>query len=586
MTKVIFVVVTMFHAGMLFAPELNAQEPAVVISARSADRLWNIVESAASWWALDKSEEEQALVVQDLAYRAVPYFTNFDRYAPAGVVVWITPEGMPDVLAFLPIQDTTRMLASLEPVIGRAQGKGKVKSITVKGVPLFFKTRGRWTFLATSPNRLKTAPDDPSALLGGLPTRFDVAAHLNVQAIPKALRDQLLEALSGTKIQDGNLEGTPDGKAEPLDDLFVTSENLEDEPSEGPALQTATALQYRGMSKLIAEAEHYVVGLSVDDDNQEFRLDNAYKPSKGTPTRELVDGWQRRRKTRYAGFYRPEAGLQAHVNMSLPAQTVRRWLEDIDEFIPQLAQAREEDPSREGAGLPEPELMLSVLKEFIKHGDLDIAVSLSTEGTPNLLIAAKIADPKNVASVIRMAEVGIAAKSESSVGNRKETVAGVPMTVWTVELPRDEGTQGIRAALGSAIEVAIGLAEDNAYLAIGPSGVLNELARAISKSHVPAHKSSFPAEFVIDGKKLVGGIESSKFGAFGEFLSLFNHLDVPSHIRWAAIPINGGGVHRTQVSSGAFFALSRGFAELGEDAQLNESASTFDDSSVDAPGTP
>lgn len=160
---------------------------------------------------------------------------------------------------------------------------------------------------------------------------------------------------------------------------------------------------------------------------------------------------------------------------------------------------------------------------------------------------------------------------------RKETVAGVPLSVWSLPIPDVPDAAPLKNVLGPNLELAAGVAQDNAYIAIGPPGVLKQLESSLNQSTTPTVRSPLPGMLLVDMKKLVGNLNVADIPGAGEWAAQIATVKAPMQIRFSTVPSNNAGIFRVQIGAGAFFALAPRAASSQGQPPFDDASEAFDE---------
>ena len=91
------------------------------------------------------------------------------------------------MFAFLPVTDLAKMLAALEPMIGKAHAMPATAcwKSTPTGQTIYLKEKeGGWVFIAREPRRPGRRAGRSDGMLKGLQEQYDLAVRVSVANIP------------------------------------------------------------------------------------------------------------------------------------------------------------------------------------------------------------------------------------------------------------------------------------------------------------------------------------------------------------------------------------------------------------------
>ncbi len=454
-------------------PSLNrgSDEPFVVVSVAGVDKLLG-----------DVSYLTESAGAGDVGRMAVlmagPYTVGIDRAKPWGVLVF--PEGVDfRALAFVPVTDLDRVLATFREQIGAPEdvGEGVLKLATPE--PSFVKESGGYAFIAQKAEDFKSLPMNPADLLGGLDKKYTLAARVNLKAFPAELKEIAISEMRAS--MERELEGG-------AGDLG---------PDEAEVVRTMAKRSVDQMEQLFNESEHLTIGLAVDGTARNFHLDVNFTAQAGTKLARQMNMLSDT-KSGFAGFLLDDAA----VNMNLSGKLMP---EDIEQFSSLLkagrARAMEEldkdaelsDADRavakEAAGT-----VLDLLQKTVESGKLDggAAVLLGEEQL-TMVAGGHVAGAKDLEATFRKL-VDVAREKDPNfdkveVKFNAEKHGDVTFHVLTGPVDEPEAAR----VLGEKADIVLGLGTDSLYVAIGNKGI-ETLKQVIDKSAADAGKSVPPMQ--------------------------------------------------------------------------------------------
>ncbi|MCA9127198.1 MAG: hypothetical protein KDB22_08930, partial [Planctomycetales bacterium] len=123
------------------------------------------------------------------------YTQGLDKSKPIGVFVTLDGQ-MPSALICLPVASRQEFFKGLEGMGIEPDDLGDgVYEVTTPGQTLFAKDANGWLYVAQSEQELLRVPADPAAGLGNLPSRYNVATRIDVQALPPELKAMATEQM-------------------------------------------------------------------------------------------------------------------------------------------------------------------------------------------------------------------------------------------------------------------------------------------------------------------------------------------------------------------------------------------------------
>lgn len=217
-------------------------------------------------------------------------------------------------VAFVPVSDLKVLLEVHKDQIGTPKDVGNgILEIGAQGRTAFIKEQTGWAFVAESKEHLASLPQDPAALLGDLPKKYNVAGKVLIQNIPEELRRMAIDQL---KVGVERFLDSPAAQG---------NVNPED-------ARKAVQAQLASIEKLIADAEELTVGLGVNAETKATYIDFSFTAREGTSLAKEM-AMQVDAKSQFAGFLLPEAS----VTFNLVQKTSK---DEIDQILPALKMYR------------------------------------------------------------------------------------------------------------------------------------------------------------------------------------------------------------------------------------------------------
>ncbi|MCA9106891.1 MAG: hypothetical protein KDA83_15825 [Planctomycetales bacterium] len=186
-----------------------------------------------------------------LQIMAGQYLAPMDRERPAGVYMSLDT-GMPVPAAFLPVADFDGFVSMIADQVGvDPEIDGDMTIIAMNGgEDLYLIQQGDWTYASNQPDALSNLPNDPMDLIEGLED-YDIAVRVFGQNVPGPMKAMAIDAMRGG-FEDA-LRNLPPEQAEMQRE--IQGRNLEN------------------LANLITELDELTVGLAIDQEAGELRLD-------------------------------------------------------------------------------------------------------------------------------------------------------------------------------------------------------------------------------------------------------------------------------------------------------------------------
>jgi hypothetical protein len=242
---------------------------------------------------------------------------GIDKERPIGMYV-VPQSGEFHGIAFIPLEPNglQTILKVHKEQLGEPKdvGGGILEIGNTKTV--FVKEQGGWAFVAEGKEYLTGLPQDPVALLGDLPKKFNVAGKLMVQNIPDELRRMAVDEM---KL----------GMERFLDSPAARQGNIDRDQA-----RQLTKVYLDKIEKLINESDELSLGLGVDEQAKRALFEIGFSAKDATSLAKSM-ALQADAKTNFAGFALPEASVTfSMVSKATP--------EDIAQVGPTLKAAREQ----------------------------------------------------------------------------------------------------------------------------------------------------------------------------------------------------------------------------------------------------
>lgn len=447
--------------------QAQAPKPMAVVSLASIDQLLRDVDYIGR-----AVGQPQARGMAELV--GGQFLEGIDRTRPIGVVLTMK-EGSnePDFLAFVPVTDFDAVIAKIEQTTSaEAEDAGNgVKKVTLDR-ELFFKEASGWGMVANKLAALTDAPKDPVAILGGLNQKYTLSVRVNVQSIPKSLRDQVVE-----QIKQGYEQSLQQGDVEVL-------------------AQQVGQMNINSIVKSITETDEVQFGWSIDSAGKRALIDFGMTALAGTSMAKQMAALMNAKST-FTGFLMDDAAVTANTSSQLDAESITQTTAMLKGFREKLLEQLDEDLDdmklRSGIKEVVGELFDAV-QQTVEAGQADFGGSLVLK--PNALSFAGgslVADGNKVDAAFRkLVEVAKNQPDFPEVKLNAGEHAGIKFHTIRAPVEDDEAQK----VLGQTVEVVVGTGGKAAYLAFGKDG-MSILKQAIDKSAAGGSRAVLPAQLTI-----------------------------------------------------------------------------------------
>lgn len=463
-------------AALLLAPAAvaPAQElkPLAVVSIAPVDKLLGDVDYLTKAGGAADAGRLVTLI-------AGPYIDGVDRTKPAGAYVRLDGE-MPVAVAFVPVKDLTKILATLKDQVGEPKDVGDGVQ-QLGDAEVFVKLDGAYAFVAQDAAHLTGLPKDPAALLGGLDKTYSIAAKFNVQNVPQMYKDQMVEEMKK------GFESAP-----VPDDADPAQKELQDKVSRNALDQ---------MIRLVNESNEVTLGWAVDPTSKSTYIDVLYTALPGTKLAKQMASLKDA-TTNFAGFLDPEAAFTAlSTSTTADKEEIGQALALIDGFHAQILKELEKedlDDDEYEAAEKLIDTLVEVLSATVEKGKFDGgAIALADEGELTFAFGGHVVDAPKLEQAL---------KDAIAFGKEKK-----PEEFEDIEIKFDSGKHGgirfhsfafpvedeeAQQVFGDTMDVIIGVGDTSVYVAAG-SDAEGTLKKVIDKSAAAVGKPVLPGQATI-----------------------------------------------------------------------------------------
>lgn len=395
---------------------------------------------------------------------------GLDKSKPWGAVVQTDGFQFTPVVC-LPVTDLDSLL-ELVSVFGMATsdvGDG-VTEIEIPNQSVYVKQEGDWAFLAQTPEMLATTPADPGKMFVEMTGDYDVAARVMVQNVPEMYRSIAVEQLragaeQGLQQQDGE-----------------TDEAFE-------ARRKVTEAQVEQIAQFINELDELALGFNSDPEQGGVILDFVYGGLPDTQVAKAIQAYTNT-QTKFAGCMKDGAAMQMNICVTSPPELVAEYRDQmqgqIDSMRQQIANAIDQE-----ADLPNEEArdtvkeaandLMDVFEATAMTGQFDMAGHMDIrEGSMSAVAGGFTKDTGKIESALKKLAALVEDDPEfPGVNWNAESHAGASIHTMSIPVPADEDEA--RQLFGDALDIAVALGDDVAFVA-GGLNCVSEIKAAMDGS--------------------------------------------------------------------------------------------------------
>ena len=409
---------------------------------------------------------------------------GLDKARPWGAVVQINGDQLGGY-AFLPVTDLEKLLKVAQPHVGKAKDLGDgVFQIDTKRKPVYVQQKGDWAFVCDKPEGLAHTPEDPSRLLGGLNTRYDLAMRINAANVPEKHRKKAIARMreEGEK----NLHAMP-GETE---EEFAVRKRLSEKI-------------FRSIVEAINDLDKITIGVSLDHEAKKAWLDVSATMLEGSRSAQRLADLDQT-KTDFGGFRFPGAALSANVagNFGCDTEDLNAVFKVIRERAAREIDAKELSEEETTAGKELVAGMLDVAQADIAGGRVDAGMALVLKpGAVTLMAGRHVADAKKLDDTLGKLVEAVRAKKPKFVAKVLKTDVAEFMDVHfhrvSIDIPQDaKDREKVVEQIGETLEVVVGIGEHSVYVAMGRDP-MKALKRVIKRSEAMRDRNVPPVAISI-----------------------------------------------------------------------------------------
>lgn len=449
--------------------------------------------------------------------------------------------------AFVPVSDLKKLLASLEPAIGKPEELGGgVYEFETEDRVLYLKQAGDWAYLSMDRDALNNVPEKPLEALGGLQKDYDLGVRVTVKNVPPIFRQMMLAPLEMAGQQG--------------------LEKREDETDEQHELRTKVFRQsMQQLGTMLDELDTLVLGLKIDEKARIGALEYAMTAIEGTNLSKQMKQAEEL-KTGYSGFFMPDAALTlvtvAEIGEAEIEQAKTSLATAKVNALKELEEQKLSDEERELAKKLVSELM-DVFQKTVEGGKLDVAAAAKV--SPESLTAAaggRVVEPERIEEALKAMAKQLAEddpKHADAIKLNAEEFQGVRFHTVAVPLEELEEAEPLKKLVGDSLNIVFGVGKESLYLAAGRDAA-DTLKQAIEKSKAEPAKAVPPMQLklsLLPIVKTVGSVaEDEQVQSVAEMLTqMLAGADAKDGITVTATTIPNGAKTRVELEEGVLKLL-------------------------------
>jgi hypothetical protein len=468
------------------------------------------------------------------------YLSGIDLKRPMGAYVTLSAAGEPQVVGFIPVTKLDTVLKNFEGQIGKpADGGNGLKQFDLpNGDAVYLKEVKGWAFVSNGKEAFDSLPADPIALLGKLPSMYDIAIRANVHDIPQELRQTAVDAIQGGFEQGLERDGGNAADRE-LQERFGR-------------------MSIKQFTQMIEELNEVTIGWGVDKTLKATYVDFTMTAVEGTAMARQMANLKDATSV-FAGFLLPESSVNLNGTTQMSKDEIDQNTALLDLVKERAAKEIDNDAgldaNQRGAAKDLLGQFFGVLTDTVKGGKIDYGAALVLdERKLNFAGGILVADGKKLETAF--AKLVELAKNEPDFPEVKLNAGkhgNVNLHTIAVDLP-DEADEDARELFGGdKVQITLGTAPKALYVAFGKDGEA-VLKKAIDASVPKASQQVPPSQLNFYLKPIVkfaASMDKSENPQLQAVAEAFDNAETGSdEVNVVTKPIPGGAIGRLQVSEG------------------------------------
>ncbi len=483
-----------------------------------------------------------------------------DKAKPWGICVQADGEELTGC-AFVPAPDLAQLAETVAPFVGKAESiGGGVYRLRGESNPVYVKQQDDWAFFTYSTDALDSLPEDPVAALDGLNTQYDAAFRLYANNIPFKHRDEIAAWLKST--------------IEP----YARQQSCEPDWAYRMRKQIDDAV-LRPTVAAVNDANTLTVGWTLDTTAKKTYFDLALTAKEGSSTAQALNDVLSV-KSQFSGFRLPGATLTANWAFRFPPQkfpTVDKLVESFRVLA--VDEDKPEEKEKPKSTFQTASRLSADLADLVRAGigsgmaDGGMAVVLKPD-TVTLLSGGYVADGAKLNDAVRLiAKAAVDKNPGIAPWIKLDAVEVHSVRIHTLSVPIPSDTKDrekLVALIGQNYELAVGVSEKNAYLAVGRNAEAT-LKQVIEQSAAGTYQGEPPLELSLAVGPAAKFIAATSPFDNLRYVAKMMALGLDSsagrdHLKLTAAPVPNGVRYRIEAEEGVFFLLGR----LSKAATLEE----------------
>jgi len=407
---------------------------------------------------------------------------GIDKQRPIGA--YVVPQGN-DFLRVLFVPVEPNGLATIFKLHRDTLGQPKDAGNGVQEVGInrsvFVKEQNGWAFVAMEKESLASLPQDPAALLGDLPKKYNIAAKLMIQNVPAEIRRTVIDQL---KIGTERFLNSPAAR----------QQNIDREQA-----QQLTSAYFGSLDRLMTEGDEAFIGLGIDEPSKKVVLDLGFSAKKGTSLARSMK-LQSEAKSNFTGFVQPKAAATMTLASKLGPEDIKQAQDGLKaargQWVKQLDDSPEVPADKREVAKSALNQLIDIIQGTIATGKMDGGATLILlPKSISFAFGGFVADGAAVDRLLKtIADLGQGIPNFPELKLNVGSIGELKLNRLIGPLP--PGADDARELLGENIDIIIGVAPKAVIVAGGKDseGLLHQV---LDKSKQAGEQAVSPFRLVV-----------------------------------------------------------------------------------------
>lgn len=430
-------------------PELM-EKPIATIAVASVERLKSDIKHV--FEVVDRADVYEAL---EGLLENVGDLNGLDQTKPVGVMLFLRAgiPPVPEPIGFVPVDDITDLTKTLElgPVVTKKVDENRYEIIGQRREFHVLLKHG-FGFISANPEVLENNFADPTKLTRGLTSKFDIAASLNLDSIPKGMRSLFMSFVTAQANAD--------------------MQQRDDEPDGVYKMRRAQSENtIRGLTQVMNELEKLTIGFDANPEDTTLSVEVIFDAQE-----DSLMAKQMNRISSQRSYFEPLITEDAPLTMSASfpieeadQETNKMALEGLEETI---ATELADDP--EAGNSPAITALFESLQKTNSEGHLNMFLQFYGEPKGFVIVGgAKVEDGQNMAAGLRELLARLQEDADIEIG-KIELDYDTHRDITFHHLGVKQVDAGGRRMFGDNLGVYAGVGRKTLWFAVGGDAALEK----------------------------------------------------------------------------------------------------------------